>query len=325
MSAIKKINDNELRRDVVSSDRTTVYTDGYENLFTDTTPVTIADIIAGYVLPGSVPGQVQLSNVYVPGKSNLMINLNGLDLLEPGVDYTEINNRVFQLSAFQLGVLAAFPITSKLRIKWNRPLPGARDQELNNLKDVTPDLSDAVLDPGTLRPVPADAANVFAAVTENEADALKDTGVIRASPATAANPLATIADATAAASAVTLGAILSLQSSLLAAPLVLAIPVGTRRIEVSSMQAVAATSVAKGEAILDTVGGVVHGLSGDGLGAVVPIAGTAVPGGLPVQLVANAAGGAPVVITAYTAPTGVPGSITFTGDALGGVTVWMFS
>lgn len=157
MSAIKKINDNEMRRDVVSSDRTTVYTDGYKNLFTSSTPVTIADIIAA-------TGTITLSNVYIPGTDNLNVSIDGVDLLEPGIDFTEDDNQTITLAPFHVSTLN--PVTSKIKIIWNRPLPGARDQELANLKDVDPDLSDAIKDTGALRTSAVDAANPLGALQD---------------------------------------------------------------------------------------------------------------------------------------------------------------
>lgn len=193
MSAIKLINANEGRRDVLASDRTTVYTDGYKNLFTSSTTPSIADILAGI---GSDPaGTVPLSNIHVPGTDDLMVYVNGQLLPEegPGNDYQEVGNQKILLSAYWQGVLSA-STNPKLKIIWNRPLPGARDQEFNNLKDITPAVSDATLDPSTLRPTPADATHIFPALTSNELGALHDTSTLRVASATAANPLITKAD-----------------------------------------------------------------------------------------------------------------------------------
>lgn len=174
MSAIKIINANEGRRDPVASDRTTVYTDGYKNLFTAGTTPSIADIVAGYDAGyGPMPaGQFRLSNVHVPGTDDLMIWINGQLLLEednPNGDYWAVGNQQVQLSAFWLGVLDGAPTTSKLKAIWNRALPGNRDQSFQNMQNCDPTLEGAILDndPG---------------------------GPYRTSPATPGNPLATFAD-----------------------------------------------------------------------------------------------------------------------------------
>ena len=163
MSAIKFLNDNEIRRDPVSSDRTTVYTDGYKNLITSASSPSIADVI-------SASGVVTLTNQYLVGTDSLHIYVNGQRLVQPGVDYTELSLLTFQLSAGWLAIITADPTNSTILIEWNRPLPGARDQEFNHLQNCTPAIEGAILD--------------------NDAG-----GPYRISPATAANPLATIADA----------------------------------------------------------------------------------------------------------------------------------
>jgi len=163
MSATKIINANEGRRDPLASDRTTVYTDGYKNLFTAGTTPSIADIIAG--IGGDPAGTIPMSNVHVPGTDDVMLYVNGQLLLEPGVDFTEVGSQKLLLSAFWLGLITSNPATSKIKVIWNRALPGARDQELNNLRDVDPDLSDGVRDPGLLR-APTNAGNPLATLAD---------------------------------------------------------------------------------------------------------------------------------------------------------------
>jgi len=166
MSAIKLINANEGRRDPVASDRTTVYTDGYKNLFTAGTTPSIADILVG--IGGDPSGTIPLSNVHVPGTDDLMLYVNGQLLLEPGVDFTEVGNQKVLLSAFWIAVLTADPVNSKVKIIWNRALPGARDQLLQHLQNCPPDIEGAILD--------------------------NSGSPQRAAAATAANPLTTFAD-----------------------------------------------------------------------------------------------------------------------------------
>ena len=167
MSAIKNINANEGHRDIVASDRTLAYTDGYKNLFTNATTPSVADIV-------TAGGVVELSNVYTLGTFNLFVYVNGQLLVRPGDDYGETDNRHITLSTFWVSVLNADPVNNNLLIVWNRPLPGARDQLLQNLKNVTPDIEGSVLD--------------------NDVG-----GPYRAALATPANPLATLADVAASA------------------------------------------------------------------------------------------------------------------------------
>ena len=162
MSAIKNINANEGHRDIVASDRTLAYTDGYKNLFTNATTPSVADIV-------TAGGVVELSNVYTLGTFNLFVYVNGQLLVRPGDDYGETDNRHITLSTFWVSVLNADPVNNNLLIVWNRPLPGARDQLLQNLKNVTPDIEGSVLD--------------------NDVG-----GPYRSAPATSLNPLATVED-----------------------------------------------------------------------------------------------------------------------------------
>ena len=167
MSAIKIINANEGRRDPVASDRVTVYTDGYKNLFTSGTTPSIADIVAG--IGGDPAGTIPLSNVHVPGTDDLMVWINGQLLLENGVDFTEVGLQKILLSAGWLALITADPANSKIKVIWNRALPGARDQLFQHLQNCPPAIEGSILDDD-------------------------GGGPYRTAPATALNPLATLAD-----------------------------------------------------------------------------------------------------------------------------------
>lgn len=166
MSAVQYLNGviKQLKRNPVSSDQTLAFSQGYKDIFNQTSAQDIAAII-------TASGVITLSNVYTVGRDALQVWIGdptaGLVLYdEPGVDYTELTNRTIQLNGTLTAALSA--PTSVIVVRWNRFLPGVRDQNLADLANVTPDIENAVL----------------------------DTGFLRASPITASNPLASLADIT---------------------------------------------------------------------------------------------------------------------------------
>jgi hypothetical protein len=157
----------QVKRTVTSFDQRLAYSQGYFLRITNTTPVTIANVI-------SAAGVIALPQVYSVGREALRVHVDGILLPQPGVDYTEDNTLQITLAAGHVSVLN--PATSVIFIEWNRFVPGVRDQSFEDLTDIIPDLSAGV----------------------------RDTGTLRASPATAANPLTTFADLPSVPAATTL-------------------------------------------------------------------------------------------------------------------------
>lgn len=164
MSAIQIVSTDkkQVKRVTTSFDKHVSFSQGYSMLITDYTSPSIYDV----VLAGGV---IQLPNAYPMGRGALRVSVNGLDRPRPIVDYTEDTPTQITLSAAIVSELSpATPANTAIFIEWNRYLPGTRDQSLEDLIDVTPDVSAAVRDPGALRTAPATASNVL--ITQDDLD-----------------------------------------------------------------------------------------------------------------------------------------------------------
>lgn len=155
MSAIQitSTDKKQVKRVATSFDRSAAFTQGY--YVRPDVPTVIANA-----------GVITLSQIYPVGRNALRAYIDGILLPQPGVDYTEDTPLQITLNASHVAALN--PITSNIYIEWNRYLPGARDQSLEDLVDVIPDVSAAVRDPGTLRTSPATVSNVL--ITQDDLD-----------------------------------------------------------------------------------------------------------------------------------------------------------
>lgn len=150
MSAIQVLTGKNHKRTVTAFDQRTAFTQGFRMLITPTSSPTIPDVI-------SAAGVITLPNVYSVGRNALRVYIDGNLKPQAGVDFTE--DSPSQITLDPAHVASLNPLTSVIWIEWNRFLPGARDQDLVDLANVTPDIEDAVLDTGTLRSAPATALN----------------------------------------------------------------------------------------------------------------------------------------------------------------------